>query len=62
MHQVDGYVDLKLVSHKDANAVRGSFILIRSSEEDNYNTWQQLYKFDIVNKIPDINLWQDFTV
>lgn len=62
MHQVDGYVDLKLVSHEDANAVRGSFILIRSSEEDNYNTWQQLYKFDIVNKIPNINLWQDFTV
>jgi hypothetical protein len=59
----DGYVDIRLVP-KVANPknVSGSFILIRSSSEDNYESWQNLYRFNLINQKPDLNLWQDFTV
>ena len=59
----DGYVDVRLIPKEhNTKTVRGSFVLIRSSDEDNYDSWQELYKFDLVNEHPDKLLWQDFTV
>lgn len=62
MNNVDGYVDISLIAHSNKDTIRGSFILIRGSEEDNYDTWQELYRFDLVNQKPEMRLWQDFTV
>ena len=63
MIQEDGYVDIRLIpKESQVKTVRGSFVLIRSSDEDGYESWQELYKFDLVNEHPDKLLWQDFTV
>jgi hypothetical protein len=63
MIQEDGYVDIRLVPKEhQTKTVRGSFVLVRASDEDNYESWQELYKFDLVNETPDKLLWQDFTV
>lgn len=62
MHE-DGYVNISLKPKaQGAKSVRGSFVLIRSSSEDNYDSWQELYRFDMINEKPDMTLWQDFTV
>jgi hypothetical protein len=59
----DGYVEVRLIPREAAvKTVRGSFVLIRSSDEDEYDSWQELYRFDLVNQVPDMLLWQDFTV
>lgn len=61
----DGYVDVRLVPQeksRDSASVCGSFVLVRASDEDNYDSWQELYKFNLVNEYPDKLLWQDFTV
>jgi hypothetical protein len=66
MNADDGFVDVsfKPDAAQDNHNVTGSFVLVRSSNEDNYDTWQELYRFDLVNKIIDAKtpLWQDFTV
>ena len=63
MIQEDGYVDIRLVPKEhQVKTVRGSFVLVRASDEDDYESWQELYKFDLVNENPDKLLWQDFTV
>lgn len=59
----DGYVNIRLSPKtQGAKSVRGSFILIRGSSEDNYDSWQELYRFDMINEKPDMTIWQDFTV
>lgn len=47
-HPDDGYIDLYLQGNGDKIKVSGSFILIRSSNEDNYNTWYPMTKFQLV--------------
>ena len=44
----DGYIDLKLIGNGDKVRVSGSFILIRSSSEDNYEKWYPMTKFNLV--------------
>ena len=44
----DGYINLRLVGNGDRVKVSGSFILIRGSSEDNYETWYQMTKFELV--------------
>ena len=44
----DGYIDLKLVGNGDKVKISGSFILIRGSSEDNYDTWYPMTKFELV--------------
>ena len=44
----EGYIDLKLVGNGDKVKISGSFILIRGSSEDNYETWYQMTKFELV--------------
>ncbi len=59
----DGYVDIRLVpKQSNVKTVRGSFVLVRGSSEDNYESWQELYRFVLVNERPEMVLWQDFTV
>jgi hypothetical protein len=45
----DGCVGIDLVGQKDKNGVEypavGSFVLLRSSDEDNYKTWNEVLKF-----------------
>lgn len=63
MIEEDGYVNVQLKPHStNTKTVRGSFILVRGSDEDNYQSWQELYRFQLVNQRPDMTLWQDFTV
>lgn len=59
----DGFVNIRLApKSQGAKSVRGSFVLIRSSSEDNYDSWQELYRFDMINEKPDLTIWQDFTI
>lgn len=62
MIEEDGYVNVCLQPLANAKKVRGSFVLVRGSSEDNYESWQELYRFNLVNQTPDMILWQDFTV
>ena len=41
----DGYINLLLVGNGDKVKVSGSFILIRSSSEDNFDSWYPMTKF-----------------
>lgn len=59
----DGYINVSLKPRQQgAKNIRGSFLLIRSSSEDNYESWQELYRFDMINEKPDRSIWQDFTI
>lgn len=59
----DGYVDLWLKPKAGMNKnIHGSFIVVRASSDDNFNNWQELYRFEIVSEFPDKHLWRDFTV
>lgn len=63
MLQDDGYVNVYLKPKSNgAKNIRGSFVLIRSSSDDNYESWQELYRFDMINESPNRSIWQDFTV
>ena len=43
----DGYIALKLVGDNSGALVTGRFILMRSSSEDNFDTWYELSRFDL---------------
>lgn len=43
----DGYVKIDLVGDKSGVFVNGKFILVRSSSEDNFESWYELTKFDL---------------
>lgn len=59
----DGYVELALKNNKgNKNHARGDFVLVRASEEDNYVTWNQIYKFNLINELPNKVIWRDFTI
>ena len=62
LYEEDGYVEIRLIAYSDANPVRGSFILSRASDEDNFETWNEIYKFNLANEQPNKMLWRDFTV
>jgi hypothetical protein len=63
MEPEDGYVNIKLIP-KDSGAknVKGSFLLLRSSNKDDYEAWKELYRFNMLNEFPNKTIWQDFTV
>lgn len=59
----EGYVDVRLVNDKDnTRHVRGAFVLSRSSSEDNFDTWHEIYRFELTGELPNKQLWKDFTV
>lgn len=43
----DGYMLIKLVGDNSGALVTGRFILMRSSSEDNFETWYELARFDL---------------
>lgn len=45
----DGYITIKLVGHNDNYFVNGSFVLLRSSSEDGFDSWYQLTNFYLLN-------------
>ena len=62
----NGYVNIKLDGDKDKKGeeipVKGSFILSRSSEKSNYQTWEEMLKFNLVSDRPSSKSWKDFAV
>ena len=65
LHSDDGYIHIHIMPKDiDANikAITGNFILVRSSSEDNFSSWHEIYKFTLVNNYPLMTLWKDFTV
>lgn len=59
----DGYIDVWLKPETNSTKlVRGSFLLTRASELDNYENWEELYRFELIGERPEKHLWQDFTV
>lgn len=45
----DGYIEISLVGNRDNAQVTGSFILLRSSSENNFDTWDDLEHFKLFN-------------
>ena len=62
----NGYISLTLDGDKNElgfeKAVKGSFILARSSEETNYTQWEELDKFVLAFERPSTKSWKDFTI
>ena len=63
----NGYVGLFISNERDANnlpvAVTGSFMVLRSSSDGNYENWEELFKFKLANqRLPDGILYKDFTI
>ena len=70
----NGFITLKLYANDKNNPpkVQGSYVLVRSSNENNYDTWNEVYRFQLCNDIiygsnkEDSSkdgklIWQDFT-
>ena len=63
----NGYIDIQVRNDRDSQGlptpVTGSFLLLRTDEESNYNEWQELYRFKLANeRLPDGSLYKDLTV
>ena len=61
----DAYVHIHLLP-KDSDAtiktITGNFVLMRSSSEDGFSSWNEIYRFSLANNYPLMTLWKDFTV
>lgn len=59
-------VTLKLQGKRDENgnegAATGRFLLSRASSIDNYSTWTEISKFELLGKLPSTFLFRDFTI
>lgn len=59
----EAYINLFLIKGKTEKFVTGSFVLIKSSDEDNYKTWNEIYNFKFSNeKITKNLLFKDFII
>lgn len=62
----NGYIQISLDGEKDKTGneipVKGSFILSRSSEKNNYQNWEEILKFNLVSQRPSIKSFEDFTI
>ena len=63
----NGYIELFLKGETDPEtnieyAVTGSFKIVRASEKDNYQTWNEVLRFNLYGQQPSRSLWKDFTV
>ncbi len=65
LHRDDAYVHIHLLP-KDSDAtiktITGNFVLMRSSSEDGFTSWNEIYRFSLANNYPLMTLWKDFTV
>lgn len=67
MDENNGFVRINLKGVKDkATGVEvpatGAFALLRSSSEDNFNSWNTILKFKLIGETPSRELYKDFTV
>ena len=66
MNQENGYIDISLQGEltKDGTEVTGTgtFLICRSSSEDNYTSWQEIDRFVLFGDAPSSYHWKDFTV
>lgn len=66
MNEENGYVDLRLIGNKTADGVEkvgtGTFLICRSSSEDNYGSWSEIDRFVLLGESPSSHNWKDFTV
>ena len=69
MNREEGYIDVSLkgavvetATGSIEKSVAGNFTLLRSSDEDNYETWYEVVKFDLFGQQPSSHLWKDMTV
>ena len=62
----NGYINISLDGERDKSneeiAVKGSFILSRSSEKTNYQTWEEIIRFNLVSDRPSTKAWKDFAI
>ena len=62
----NGYIDINLVGHKDADGIEtpatGAFLLSRSSSADNFQTWDEISRFKLAAQLPSRWIWRDCTV
>jgi hypothetical protein len=62
----NGYIQIYLDGKKDKTGneipVKGSFILSRSSEKNNYQKWEEVLRFNLVSQRPSIKSFEDFTI
>lgn len=62
----NGYINIGLDGEKDKRgneiAVKGSFILSRASEKNNYQNWEEILRFNLVSQRPSLKSFQDFTI
>ena len=61
----NGYVQIDLIGKLDSEGnetiTTGSFVLSRSSEDDDYLNWEKLLTFKLIAEFPSRSLWKDFT-
>lgn len=66
MNEENGYVNLQLIGKKDNDGVEkvgtGTFLICRSSSEDNYSSWSEIDRFALFGEAPSSHNWKDFTV
>ena len=72
LNREEGYIDVSLKGALILDAegketeveksVVGSFILLRSSSEDNFETWDEVLHFVLHGQQPSRHLWKDMTV
>lgn len=61
----DGYIHIHMLPKDEdspMHSVTGNFILVRASSEDNFESWQEVTRFTLINNYPLLTLWRDFTV
>lgn len=63
MNNDDGcvIVSLKPLAGSE-RTVSGSFVIVRASSENNYDSWHEICRFNLVQEYPDLLIWEDFTV
>ena len=59
----DGYITTTLVGDRSGIKVNGRFILMRSSSEDNFESWYEITRFDLTNwdSNTDMIICKDYT-
>lgn len=67
MDENNGYVKINLNGIRDKKTglevpATGAFALLRSSSEDNFNSWNTILKFKLIGETPSRELYKDFTV
>ena len=60
----EGYVEVSLSPRNNViKKIKGHFILMRSSSKNNFQSWNEIYRFDMVNETAaGKHLWNDFSV